>query len=138
MELVYDPFRSGGHSRHPRRLVESAALASEARFHYFLDSVLACHHAWGLCRGRHWLLIPTSSAQAALPLWPSWEHAEDWNAHQHTSWHKEYAPRQIRKQELVFELLPLLKGENLLLAIFFVPENQGITIDPDGLLDWLI
>ncbi len=138
MELVYEPSGSGRCGRHPRQLVESAALAPEARFRYFMESLQTCHHVWGLCRGRHWLLIHDGASRLALPLWPTWEHAEDWNAHQYSCWHKEYAPRQIGKQTLMFDLLPLLVADNLPLELFCVPGSRGMVMPADALSDWLV
>ncbi len=138
MELVYEPSRSQRPHTHPRQLLALSALPPRQRFEHFLHEALARREVWGLCRGKHWLLIRTVENGLALPLWSAWEHSEDWNAHHHQIWAHDYAPRAIRLCELTHELIPLLRAEQLAIGCFFVPENNGLTMSPDALCSTLL
>lgn len=134
MELLYEPSRLTRNHTHPKHLFTISALPPDKRHAFCLKETVARREAWGLCRGRHWALIPdTDNGNLAFGLWPTWEYAEDWLG-QHTElWHRDFAPRSITLRELMDELLPLLEEERLLVGSFYLPEHNGIAIDPDTL-----
>ena len=131
IELLYEPSRQVRHHTHPKHLFGISALPAEKRHAFCLKETVARRETWGLCRGRHWALIPDmKNGSTAFALWPTWEYAEDWLG-QHTElWHRDFAPRSITLRELLDELLPLLEEEDLSIGSFYLPENQGITIKP--------
>lgn len=117
----------------PQQLAAVTALPASQRYEYFIKVVANWHEVWGLCRD-DWVLASTADgARSVFPLWPAKEYAE---ICANNAW-AGYTPRALHLDELMDELLPRLKQDDILPGIFFTPSDHGVTPTVDQLKDAL-
>ncbi|WP_404426094.1 DUF2750 domain-containing protein [Thalassospira australica] len=75
--------------------------ARDARYRYFIESVIAWEGVWALY-DNGWLLCPDAKGTAYCPFFASRDHAEAWNETAQTR----YVPTAITLVELTENLLP--------------------------------
>jgi hypothetical protein len=108
------------------------ALPSIERYKYFVKVAADTQEVWGLY-DRGWAMASTESGEPAFPLWPSREFAEQCLA---GAW-KGFVPRSISLADLLNTLLPKLKVDRVLPAIFPSPQSKGVTPSLDDLVSAL-
>lgn len=104
------------------------ALDPSRRAEHFAKAVADREEAWGLCAGG-WATSATDMGELAFPLWPASEYAAlcatgDWST---------YVPRSITLEDLRNTLLPMLREQRSLVAVFQTPSGRGVTVTPDDL-----
>lgn len=105
-------------------------LDAPKRYEYFIKKVADWEEAWGLYKDG-WALAGTNEGERVFLLWPAKEYAElcanaDWQGYEATS---------IPVQDVIDDLVPKLKQDNLVIGVFYTPDNKGITPDWDKFLD---
>lgn len=75
--------------------------ARDARYRYFIESVIAWEGVWGLY-DKGWLLCPGNEGTRYCPFFASHDHADAWNEIAQTG----YVPTAITLVELTENLLP--------------------------------
>ena len=106
-----------------------SALPGPKRYAHFVKAVADSETAWGL-RKDGWALATTDEGERAFPLWPGRQYAErcatgDWDG---------YESAEIEVYDLLLELLPMLKEDGVMLAVFMTPSNKAATLDVDVLM----
>jgi hypothetical protein len=92
------------------------------RYKHSIKTIADWEEAWGLYNNG-WALAGDEEKNQFFLLWPAKQYAKlcaekEWEG---------YEPKAISLQYLLDDLLEHLKKENINLAIFYTPENQGIT-----------
>ncbi len=105
------------------------ALDGPERVKHFVKVLADREQAWSLYDAA-WAASGTDAGQTALPLWPASEYAQlcatgEWSS---------YSPRAIRLDHLIDAVLPMLRKQGALVAVFQAPSGRGVTITPDELL----
>lgn len=108
------------------------ALDAPHRVEHFAKAVADRKEAWGLYADG-WAASATADGEMAFPLWPASEYAAlcakgDWST---------YVPRSIALDDLTGALLPMLRQQRSLAAVFQTPSGRGVTVTPDDLLAML-
>ena len=103
------------------------------RYKYFMGKVADQEEVWGLYDDR-WALARDNKGHDIFPLWPAAEYAslcalELW---------RNYKPKQIPLDDLLEKLLPKLKNDGILIGVFFTPNNKGVVVDRELLINTLI
>lgn len=98
------------------------ALPGPKRYEHFVKVVADWEEVWGIYQDG-WALAATGDGQQVFPLWPAKEYAQlcaekEWAA---------YVPKSITLQDLMDELLPNLKADDVLPGIFYTPSDNGVT-----------
>lgn len=114
-------------TREERRQV--LALAPRERYSLFLQLAVDWEAAWGLRSPDGWVLSSGEDGRDIFPLWPHPGFAE---ACAHGSW-EGTEPAEIPLDELLDDLIPILKEDGIRIAVFLSPDGEGILIDPDEL-----
>ena len=116
-----------------RQLAEVTALPANRRYEHFIKVIANWHEVWGLY-GDDWALTCTDDGtRSVFPLWPAKEYAEICARNQWAG----YQPRAFHLDELMDELLPRLKQDDMLPGIFFTPAENGVVPSVDQLIDAL-
>lgn len=112
----------------PKQMAAVLALPGNRRYEHFVKVVADRQEAWGLYQ-EGWALAAANDGTTVFPLWPAKEYAQ---ACAEKEW-AGYEPRTISLSDLVDELLPKLKVNNMLPGIFFTPSSKGLTPTVDEL-----
>lgn len=102
------------------------ALPAADRAVNFFQLVVDWEEAWGLKDRRGWVVGRKTDA---LPLWP---HAVFAEACAQGPW-QGALPGSISLDELLVDLLPLVAGDGLRVAVFPTPEDSGLILTPQEL-----
>jgi hypothetical protein len=105
-------------------------LEGPQRFEYFVKFVVDTEVAWGLRDARGWSAVGDDAGRVLLPLWPAREYAEGYQAARRLPGQ----PAQISLEDLVERMLPGLRSEGSLIAVFPTPSGRGIPLTADELL----
>ena len=104
-------------------------LVAPKRYKYFLNRVADWREAWVLSKEEDLVLAGDSSGNRLLPVWP---HRTFAAACANGAW-ADSEPEPIPITELLNEIIPDLRSEGHLLAVFPTPEDKGIPRSPDEL-----
>jgi len=126
------PENSRGLGMKAKQIEAVVALDASRRVEHFAKAVADREEAWGLYADE-WAASATDTGETAFPLWPASEYAAlcatgDWST---------YVPRSIALVELTDALLPMLREQRSLAAVFQTPSGRGVTVTPDELLAML-
>lgn len=114
----------------PKQIESVLALPGPKRYDHFIKVVADWESAWGLFQDG-WALYGTDEEeQQVFPLWPAKEYAElcaveDWG---------KFEPRAIPLVDLIDDLLPNLRNDDVLVAVFPTPTGKSIVVAADELL----
>ncbi|QDG74411.1 DUF2750 domain-containing protein [Labrenzia sp. PHM005] len=116
-------------SKKSKKIEALLKLSGPERYRHFVKVIADREEAWALYRDG-WALAATEDGQPVFPFWPEEEFAalcavKDW---------KGYTPESIPLQDLLEQLLPNLKADNVLPGVFYTPSNKGVTPTVDGLI----
>ena len=105
------------------------ALPGPKAYEYFIKRVADWEEAWSLYQDG-WALGETDEGARTFPLWPAKDYArlcaiEEWGG---------YEPVAIPLDELMDELLPNLKQDNVLPSVFPRPSGIAVHREVDVLL----
>jgi len=111
----------------PKEMAAVIAAPDRKRYDHFIKQVVAWEEAWGLYQDGWALAATNDDGTTVFPLWPAKEYAQicaekEW---------KEYKPRSISLNDFMEVLLPKLKSDGILPAIFYTPSNKGLTPSVD-------
>lgn len=98
------------------------------RYKHFVKRITDSGAAWGLWKDG-WALMATSDGAQVFPLWPAREYAELFRVDE---W-EDLEARAIPLDDLLDELLPSLKRDGILPAVFPIPRGQGGTLPVEEL-----
>ena len=101
-------------------------LPAPKRYSHFIISVVASKKAWGLYDDG-WAMSETIDGKPSFPLWPEREYAElcieeEWS---------KYIAKEISLEDLLDELIPALREDNVEPSTFYVPGIGGTTATLD-------
>jgi hypothetical protein len=107
-------------------------LDGPARFSHFIKRVVDSGAAWGLWQDG-WALMVGDDGRQVFPIWPAKEYAElckvdSWSA---------YEAKKIQLQDLVNDLLPILRNDDIIPGVFPTPGGKGVTLTVDELMSAL-
>lgn len=107
-------------------------LSGPERVQHFAKVVADQEEVWGLYDDG-WASSATDEGTTAFPLWPARDYAqlcgvEEWGT---------YAPRPIALDDLMDELLPMLREQGAAVAVFQTPQGRGVTMTPDEVHEML-
>jgi hypothetical protein len=100
------------------------------RYVYAIKRIVDQEKAWSLYKD-HWALFENQEREVLFPLWPAKEYA---SLCARNIW-KDYKTKSINLYELIEEILPHLKKNNIKLSIFNTPLAKGTTIEVDKLIN---
>lgn len=114
----------------PNQIESILALDGPSRYDHFIKHVVDCEQAWGLYNDG-WVMGSDDAESPTFQLWPAAEYAAlsaigEWS---------DFEPAEIPLDDLVRELLPKLKEDDIGLSIFRTPEGQSVMPSVDQLLD---
>lgn len=103
-------------------------LDSPARYHHFVKVVADREKVWGLDNDG-WALAGSNDDEVVFPIWPEQEYAalcavNEWSG---------FEPLSMTLDEFLANLLPQLKGDNVLLGVFYSPNDNGVVVPADRL-----
>lgn len=112
----------------PAQMKAVLALPGSERYEHFIKVVCDWQKVWGLYKDG-WALAATDDGRGVFPLWPASEYAElcaidEWAG---------YESRSFSLNDLLDDLLPKLKQDNMLPGVFYTPGNKGMTPEIDEL-----
>lgn len=112
----------------PKQLAAVSALPGPERYKHFVKVVADWQQIWGLYQ-EGWALAASDDGATVFPMWPAKEYAEicaekEWAGFQ---------PRAFSLDDLLYELLPKFKRDNVLPGIFFTPASKGVMPSVDQL-----
>lgn len=100
-------------------------LQADARYTYFVKRVADWESAWGLWKDG-WVLFADSSGQTGFPFWP----AERFAAACAIDEFSGADPEEVDLNDLMEELLPRLKSDSVLAAVFPTPSDRAVLVPP--------
>jgi len=103
---------------------ELLALPAEDRSINFFQLIADWEEAWGLKDVTGWVVAKETDA---LPLWPHPALAE---ACARGPW-EGAVPKPVPLDELLIDLLPLLAGDRMQVAVFPSPDDPGLLLNPE-------
>jgi hypothetical protein len=113
----------------PKQLASVLMLAGVERYKIFIKMAADWEEVWTLCNESGWALVATDDGSTALPLWPAMEYAEAYAKKRGSK----YEPRRIELSDLLEVVLPKLKMDGVLPAVFPTPAGKGVTPSVDEL-----
>jgi hypothetical protein len=102
---------------------ELLALPAEDRSINFFQLLADWEEAWGLTDVAGWVVAKETDA---LPLWPHPDFAE---ACARGPW-EGAVPKPVSIDDLLIDLLPLLAGDRMQVAVFPSPGDPGLLLSP--------
>ncbi|MCR9628583.1 DUF2750 domain-containing protein [Vibrio antiquarius] len=108
-------------------------LPAPKRYSHFIKKVVGWKKVWALYNDG-WALSETDDETLILPLWPEKEYADlcisgDWSA---------YEARSIDLEEVLDDMLPMLRERKILPGVFFTMEDGSVNATVDQLESDLI
>jgi len=101
-----------------------------SRYDYFIKQVVELGEAWGLFEDG-WAMGSDEEGKPTFPLWPAQELAV---ACAVGPW-AEFKPMEIALEDLVEELLPMLKKDNVTPSVLRSPDGQSVLASVDQMLE---
>ncbi|PJG57631.1 DUF2750 domain-containing protein [Aeromonas cavernicola] len=97
------------------------ALSSEERYKHFIKVIADWQEVWGLYHDG-WALAETDTGEISFPMWPAKEYAaicaeNEWGG---------YVPEAFSLDDLLGELLPNMKNDNVVPCIFYTTLDKGV------------
>lgn len=104
-------------------------LPGPKRYEYFIKKVADFEEVWGLFN-QGWAQAEDKN-NITIPFWPKKEFAslcanDEW---------KDCTPKSIELEKFIFNWLPGMKNDSVKPSIFMTPDDKGIVIDCEKLLD---
>ena len=107
--------------------------ASE-RYDYFVKKVSQFEEIWSLCGDDGWVELSDSDGEICLPVWPHPDFAKAWAT---DDW-ADCSPKKISLEVWLERWTQGLEGDNTLLVVFPVGDDEGVIQTPEALHDDLI
>ena len=112
----------------PKKFSTIIALPGPKRYAHFVKSVAGWGYAWGLYDDG-WASMGTDDGRITFPLWPAEEFAaelakEEW---------LHFVPRKIDVNDILQEIIPRLRKDGELVAVFPTPGQKGVLPELDQL-----
>ena len=116
--------------RIPHKQLEAIfRLDAAGRYEYFLEEVVAKQEAWGLFDDG-WAMGTDAAGKPTFPLWPARELAA---ACAMGPW-EEFKPQEISLEDLLEELLPMLKKDGVTPSLLRSPDGRSVLPEVDDLI----
>lgn len=111
-----------------RQIEAVLKLDGQKRYEHFIKTIADTEEVFGLDKDG-WALA-SDGEYPVFPVWSAKEYAElcangAWDGYEAVS---------FSLDEFMEELLPNLKGDGVLLGVFYTPEDKGVTPDIDKVL----
>lgn len=114
----------------PRQVAQIFRMDGPDRYDYFIREVVASQQVWGLDE-EGWALGADNNGKATFPLWPAKELAA---ACASGPW-QGFEPAEITLEDLIEELLPMLKKDGVLPSLVRSPDGRSVLADVDQILE---
>ncbi len=112
-----------------KKIEAIVALPGQKRYSHFIKTIADREEVWGLYLDG-WALAVTGDGDEVFPMWPAKEFADICARNEWIN----YEATHFSLDELMDELLPNLKNDNVLPGVFYTPEEKGVTPSVDQLL----
>ncbi len=106
----------------------------DERYDYFLNKVANFEKIWSLCSDEGWVELSDSDGEICLPIWPHPDFARAWAT---DDW-ADCQPKAIDLSIWLERWTAGLEGDNTLLVVFPVGDDEGLVQTPQALHDDLI
>ncbi len=118
------------HRLSPKQVSAIFRLDGPDRYDYFIKQVVADQEVWGLS-DQGWAMGADGNGNATFPLWPGRELAA---ACASGPW-KGFHPEEITLEDLLEELLPMLKKDRVQPSILRSPDGKSVLAAVDQILE---
>jgi hypothetical protein len=105
-------------------------MSKNDRLSYFVRKVCDFEEVWGL-NSNGWAMANSSSGEKVIPFWPE----ADFSKLMTKDVWSDYSAQKISLEDFMNKWLPGMENDNLFIAIFPVPNDEGFIIKPRILLD---
>ncbi len=112
-----------------KKVVNVINLPAAERYSYFIRKIADFEEVWGLY-DNGWALLE-NDGNRLLAFWPECEFAELCALN---TW-KNYTPRRINLEDFIEKWLEGMKKDKTGAAIFYTPQEKGIVVSAQQLLD---
>lgn len=102
------------------------ALPAPKRYSHFIKKAVGWKKVWALYNDG-WAMSETSEGVLVFPIWPEREYAElcisgEWES---------YEPEPIDIDDVLGDMIPMLRERNILPGVFFTMHDGSVDIDVD-------
>lgn len=114
----------------PKQVGSIFKMDGPDRYDYFIREVVARQEVWGLDENG-WAMGADANGKATFPLWPARELAA---ACAVGPW-KGFQPAEITLEDLMEELLPMLKKDGVIPSLVRSPDGRSVLADVTQILE---
>jgi hypothetical protein len=104
-------------------------LSAPKRYDHFVKQIVDGEEVWGLRNESGWLLLGDIEGQELFPVWPHERYATEYARAQCTT----EAPASIALSDWSEQWLPRFLENGVVVAVFPLPNGQGIPVAPQTL-----
>ena len=104
------------------------ALPAEVRYEHFIKRVADTEEVWILDEDG-WAMASNADGTQILPVWSAFEYAD---MCRRGEW-ENYRPASIELEELLNGVLPDLAENGILIAVSYLPKDEGVVVDSNRL-----
>jgi hypothetical protein len=115
---------------HQKKIEQLTLMSKNDRLSYFVRKVCDFEEVWGL-NSNGWAMANSSSGEKVIPFWPE----ADFSKLMTKDVWSDYSAQKISLEDFMNKWLPGMENDNLFIAIFPVPNDEGFIIKPRILLD---
>ncbi|TXJ09362.1 MAG: DUF2750 domain-containing protein [Acinetobacter sp.] len=101
----------------------------QERYRYFIQTIVETQQVWGLFNDG-WAIGASSEGRHSLPVWAGRSYASLCQ----TEFWSSYAPTMISLDNFIFQMLPYIAEQKVLLSIMMTPEGQSVFLEPNRVL----
>ena len=106
-----------------------STLPGNERYQYLVSRIADWEEVWSVAKGNGWAIMCDDHRLELIPMWPSRAFASACCCNE---W-QDYAPRAIKLDTWLQKWLPGFSQEGRSIAVFPLPDDQGIIVSPDKL-----
>lgn len=113
-----------------KEIINVVNQSPSIRYEYFIKKVADNEQLWGLYNNG-WAMAEDENHQKYMPFWPKSEFAE---ACANGIW-EGYSPKLIKLSDFINKWIPGMKNGDVKISVFYIPNNSGVIVSHDQLLE---